>query len=273
MKKNIEFIKMHGLGNDFVIIDHSKHPLELPQKEILKKIGSRRFGIGCDQILIINSDDESNAKVTIFNNDGTEAGACGNGVRCVASYLMEKQNKNKIKIQTISGILQCWIEDNNCFVNMGKPIFKWSEIPLAKEFETQIIKIDNYDLFCLSMGNPHAVIFLENLKELEKIDIETLGKKIQNIDIFPESVNVEFATILEDNSIRMKVWERGSGRTLACGSGACATLVAANKQDLSSRKNDIILDGGKLTINWLENDDVIMSGEVNLVFRGNFYYD
>ena len=112
-----------------------------------------------------------------------------------------------------------------------------------------------------------------NLKELEKIDIETLGKKIQNIDIFPESVNVEFATILEDNSIRMKVWERGAGRTLACGSGACATLVAANKQELSLRKNDIILDGGKLTINWLETEDIIMSGEVNLVFKGNFYFD
>ena len=271
--KNFEFVKMHGLGNDFVIIENDENLSKLPKKEILKKIGSRRFGIGCDQILIINSNDQSNAKVSIFNSDGSEVGACGNGVRCVASYLMEKQNINKIKIQTISGILQCWIEDKNCFVNMGKPRFKWSEIPLAKEFETQIIKIDNYDLFCVSMGNPHAVIFFKNLRELEKIDIETLGKKIQNIDIFPESVNVEFATILEDNSIRMKVWERGAGRTLACGSGACATLVAANKQKLSLRKNNIILDGGKLTIDWLENDNVIMSGKVNLVFKGSFYYD
>ena len=271
--KNIEFIKMHGLGNDFVIIDQSKHSLELPPKEIVKKIGSRRFGIGCDQILIINSDDQSNAKVTIFNNDGSEASACGNGVRCVASYLMEKQNKNKIKIQTISGILQCWIKDNNCFVNMGKPIFKWSEIPLAKKFETQIIKIDEFELFCMSMGNPHAVIFFKDLNELNKIDIEKIGIKIQKSDIFPESVNVEFATILEDKTIRMKVWERGVGRTLACGSGACATLVAAHQQNLSLRNNDIILDGGKLTINWLESEDVIMSGEVNLVFKGNFYCD
>ena len=271
--KNFEFLKMHGLGNDFVIIDNSQNFFELSQNKILKKIGSRNFGVGCDQILIINSYDQSYAKVTIFNNDGSEAGACGNGVRCVASYLMKKQNIKKIKIQTISGILQCWIEDKNCFVNMGKPRFKWSEIPLAKEFETQIIKIDNYDLFCLSMGNPHAVIFFENLKELEKIDIEILGKKIQSLDIFPESVNVEFATILEDNSIRMKVWERGAGKTLACGSGACATLIAANKQELSLRKNEIILDGGKLSINWLENDDVVMSGKVNLVFKGIFYYD
>ncbi len=271
--KNFEFIKMHGLGNDFVIIDNSKNSLELPKKEILKKICSRRFGIGCDQILIINSDRQSNAKVTIFNNDGSEAGACGNGVRCVASYLMKKQNKNKVKIQTISGILQCWIEDNNCFVNMGKPSFKWSEIPLAKEFKTQTIKIDGYELFCMSMGNPHAVIFFKDLNELNKIDIEKIGIKIQNSDIFPESVNVEFATILEDKTIRMKVWERGAGRTLACGSGACATLVAANHQNLSLKKNDIILDGGRLTIDWLESEDVIMSGEVNLVFKGIFYSD
>ena len=271
--KNFEFIKMHGLGNDFVIIDNSKNSLELPQKEILKKIGSRRYGIGCDQILIINSDNQSNAKVTIFNNDGSEAGACGNGVRCVASYLMKNQNKNKIKIQTISGILQCWIENKNCFVNMGKPSFKWSEIPLAKEFQTQIIKIDEFELFCMSMGNPHAVIFLKDLNELNKIDIEKTGIKIQNSDMFPESVNVEFATILEDKTIRMKVWERGAGRTLACGSGACATLVAANQQNLSLRKNNIILDGGMLTIDWLESEDVIMSGEVKLVFKGNFYCD
>ena len=156
---------------------------------------------------------------------------------------------------------------------MGKPIFEWSEIPLAKKFETQIIKIDNYDLFCLSMGNPHAVIFFDDENDLNKIDIESIGKKIQSNEIFPESVNVEFASILRDKTIRMKVWERGAGRTLACGSGACATLIAAKQKNLSQRQNDIILDGGKLTINWLESGDVIMSGKVNLVFKGTFYYD
>ena len=156
---------------------------------------------------------------------------------------------------------------------MGKPSFDWSVIPLSRQFERQIIKIDEFELFCMSMGNPHAVIFFKDLNELNKIDIEKIGIKIQKSDIFPESVNVEFATILEDKTIRMKVWERGAGRTLACGSGACATLVAANQQNLSLRKNDIILDGGKLTIDWLESEDVIMSGEVNLVFKGNFYYE
>ena len=269
--KYFEFIKMHGLGNDFVIIENSANLVEIKKKEILKKIGSRNFGVGCDQILIIERNDIKNAEVTIFNNDGSEAGACGNGVRCVASYLMNKQNTTKIKIKTISGSLDCWVENENCFVNMGKPCFDWSVIPLSKQFETQIIKIDEFELFCVSMGNPHAVIFFKDLNELNKVDIQSIGVKIQSSDIFPESVNVEFATILKDKTIRMKVWERGVGMTLACGSGACATLVAASEQNLSLRKNSIILDGGKLDINWLESEDIIMSGEVNLVFKGNFY--
>ena len=271
--KNIKFIKMHGLGNDFVIIDKSENGVEINKKETLKKIGSRNFGIGCDQILIIESYDYKNAVVRIFNNDGSEAGACGNGVRCVASYLMNKKNINQIKIKTISGTLDCWIENKNCFVNMGKPIFEWTKIPLAKKVKSQIIKIDQFELYCVSMGNPHGVIFFEDENSLNKVDIESIGKKIQSNNIFPESVNVEFATILKDKTIRMKVWERGAGRTLACGSGACATLVAAKQKNLSIRKNDIILDGGKLTINWLENEDVIMSGEVKLVFKGSFYCD
>ena len=136
---------------------------------------------------------------------------------------------------------------------------------------SQTIKIDKFELFCVSIGNPHGVIFFDNINDLNKVDIESIGKKIQSNDIFPESVNVEFATILEDKTIRMKVWERGAGKTLACGSGACATLVAAKQRNLSLRKNDIILDGGKLTINWLESEDIIMSGKVNLVFKGKFY--
>ena len=271
--KNIQFIKMHGLGNDFVIIDNSDNEVEVKKKEILKKIGSRNYGIGCDQILIIESNDFKNAEVTIFNNDGLETGACGNGVRCVASYLMNKKNTNKINIKTISGNLDCWIKDKSCFVNMGKPKFEWTQIPLAKKVESQIIQIDQFDLFCVSMGNPHGVIFFNDINDLNKVDVKSIGKKIQNNDIFPEGINVEFATILKDKTIRMKVWERGAGRTLACGSGACATLVAAEQQNLSLRKNDIILDGGKLTINWLESEDIIMSGEVKLVFKGNFYCD
>ena len=206
--KNIKFVKMHGLGNDFVIIDKSENEFEINKKEILKKISSRNFGVGCDQILVIESNDYENAKVTIFNKDGSEAGACGNGVRCVASYLINKKDTNQINIKTISGSLDCWIENKNCFVNMGKPLFEWTQIPLSKEVETQIIKIDQFDIYCLSMGNPHGVIFFENEDALNKVDIESVGRKIQSNNIFPESLNVEFATILKDKTIRVKVWER-----------------------------------------------------------------
>ena len=145
-----EFIKMHGLGNDFVIIDNRQNLVKIKKKETLKKIGSRNFGIGCDQILIIESNDNKNAEVTIFNNDGSEAGACGNGVRCVASYLMDKQKTNEIRIKTISGSLDCWIENKNCFVNMGKPCFDWSVIPLSKQFENKLLKLMNLSYFvCL----------------------------------------------------------------------------------------------------------------------------
>ncbi len=271
--KKIEFIKMHGIGNDFVIIENQKNLKQIFRKDFLKKIGSRNFGIGCDQILIINKYNKKVADVSIYNNDGCEVGACGNGVRCVASYLMKKQDIKSIQIKTISDNLYCWIENENCFVNMGKPVFEWNKIPLLKDVDVKNLKIDQFNLFCLSMGNPHAVIFFKSLNELNKVAIKHLGRKIQKEEIFPQGVNVEFATILDNNSIRMKVWERGAGRTLACGSGACATLVAAHQKNLSERKNDIILDGGKLTIDWLKNDDVIMSGEVTLVYEGKFFYE
>ena len=271
--KNIEFIKMHGIGNDFVIIEKQKNLIELSRKDFLKKIGSRNFGIGCDQILIINNYNKKVAEISIYNNDGSEVGACGNGVRCIAFHLMKKQGIKSIQIKTISDNLNCWIENENCFVNMGKPVFEWNKIPLAQNVDVKNLKIDQFNLVCLSMGNPHAVIFFKSLHELNKVDIEHLGRKIQKEEIFPESVNVEFATVLENKTIRMQVWERGAGRTLACGSGACATLVAAHQKNLSNRKNDIILDGGKLTIDWLKNDDVIMSGKVTFVYEGKFFYE
>ena len=271
--KKIDFIKMHGLGNDFVIIKNNIDFLKNSKTDFLRKIGSRNFGIGCDQILIMNRYNKKIVNLAIYNNDGTEAGACGNGVRCIAYYLMKKQHINEIIIKTVKEELYCWIKGSNCYVNMGKPNFKWSEIPLLKENKNQILTIDGYHLYCLSMGNPHGVIFFKNLDQFNEVKIEKIGPLIQNNINFPEGINVEFATILRDRTIRMKVWERGAGRTLACGSGACATLVAAHELKMSPRKNDIILDGGKLNINWLDNGDVIMSGEVKHVFEGSFFYE
>lgn len=264
----IDFIKMHGLGNDFVIIEDKLNLSKKLSSSDLKKIASRNFGIGCDQILIINNYDKESASVSIYNSDGIEAGTCGNGIRCVAKHLMKKLDITEISIQTVTGDLHCWRKNDICYVNMGKPRFEWDKIPLSKNMETNFINIEGYQLFCLSMGNPHGVIFFENLNDLNKLNIEKIGPIIQSNKHFPNGINIEFVTILNDKTLRMKVWERGAGKTLACGSGACATLIAACEQNLSDRRNIIVLDGGKLEIDWQKNGDVIMSGEVKSVFEG-----
>ena len=154
---------------------------------------------------------------------------------------------------------------------MGKPRFKWNQIPLSKNINPNKLMIDGYKIHCVSFGNPHGVIFFKNKLEFENVNIRVIGPKLEKNIIFKEGANIEFATILEDGSIRMKVWERGAGMTLACGSGACATLVIAAKLKLSERKNRLVLDGGDLFIDWQRDNDVIMTGEVEKVFEGNFY--
>ena len=158
--------------------------------------------------------------------------------------------------------------DNLVTVNMGKPKFGWSDIPLSKKIDPQKVKLGGFEAFCLSMGNPHAVIFLQNLEELESLDLNSVGPKLEKDTLFPEFANIEFACVLENNTIRMRVWERGSGITLACGSGACATLVAASVLNKSPKENKIILDGGHLLINWLDDSTVTLSGDVEKVFEG-----
>ena len=266
----IPFIKMNGLGNDFIILEDLSKNLPL-NKALLKKMSSRQYGIGCDQILIIKKFEGDQAHVDIYNSDGSIVGACGNGVRCVASYLMEKELFDRIFIRTIEGKLECWKENNNISVNMGKPKFNPNEIPLVEDVKETQFQLEGFKINCVSFGNPHGVIFFKNLKELEKINVLNVGPLLEKNQIFLEGANIEFATILEDGSIRMKVWERGAGMTLACGSGACATLVIAVKLKLSKRKNRLVLDGGDLFINWQEDNDVIMTGEVEKVFEGNFY--
>ena len=232
----IPFIKMHGLGNDFVIIEDFSRKFSIG-KELIKKMSSRQLGIGCDQLLIIKEFENNVALVEMYNSDGSITGACGNGVRCVASYLMQKELLDRVFIRTIEENLECWKEKENICVNMGEPKFKPNEIPLDKNIKESQFQLEGYKINCVSFGNPHGVIFFENIKELEKINVLDLGPKLEKNQIFLEGANIEFATILEDGSIRMKVWERGAGMTLACGSGACATLVIAVKLKLSKRKN------------------------------------
>ena len=264
----IPFIKMHGLGNDFIIFDNIKNSI-IHDSKFIKKISNRRIGIGCDQVLIIeNTNNAKNFKVKIYNSDGSETGACGNGTRCVADYLMKKNDLNSLIIKSISNDLFCSKTDNLVTVNMGVPKFSWNEIPLSKEQDTHHVKLDEFEAFCLSIGNPHAVIFINNSEELENLNINSIGPRLEKHSIFPKFANIEFVSVLEDKSLRMRVWERGVGITSACGSGACATLVAASSLNKSTRENKVVLDGGDLFIKWLDNRSVTLSGDTERVFEG-----
>ena len=268
----IPFIKMHGLGNDFIIFDNIKHAI-IHQPDFVQRISNRRIGVGCDQLIIIeNTSIKENFKVKMYNSDGSETGACGNGVRCVADYLMKKENIDNLYIETISGKLKCNKDKRNVTVNMGRPRFEWNEIPLAKKQNTQKVFLNDFEAFCLSMGNPHAVIFLPNLSKLEKLNLDLIGPLLEKNSVFPEFANIEFACVLENGVIRMRVWERGVGITQACGSGACATSVAASVLGLSSKNNKIILDGGNLYIKWLEDKTVTLTGMTERVFEGILEY-
>jgi len=259
---------MHGLGNDFIIFDNQNNP-KIHDTNFLRKISDRRFGIGCDQVMTIEDTlIPENFKIKMYNSDGSETGACGNGSRCVADLLMNKNNINSLILETISGNLKCFKSNNLVTVNMGKPKFKWTDVPLSVETDPQHVKLGNFDAFCLSMGNPHAVIFLNNSGELESLDLNNVGPKLEKHSLFPEFSNIEFACVLNDGSIRMRVWERGVGVTMACGSGACATLVAASSLNKSPKQNKITLDGGHLVVNWLDDGSVTLAGNVEKVFEG-----
>ena len=259
---------MHGLGNDFIIFDNISNPI-IHDSKFINKISNRRLGVGCDQVLIIkNLRFPENYRVTIYNSNGSETGACGNGTRCVADYLMKKNKLNSLTIKSISNEMLCSKIGNLVSVNMGEPKFGWKEIPLLKEQDTKTVKLDEFEAFCLSMGNPHAVIFLSKLEELENLKLNSIGPRLEKNLNFPEYANIEFVVILEDKSLRMKVWERGVGITSACGSGACASLVAASSLNKSKKENKIISDGGDLFVKWLDNGSVTLSGETKKVFEG-----
>ena len=264
----IPFVKMHGLGNDFIIFDNIKNPI-IHDSKFINKISNRRKGIGCDQVLIIeNTITPENFQIKMYNSDGSETGACGNGTRCVADYLMKKNDLKSLTIKSVTNDLYCSKTNNLVTVNMGVPKFSWNEIPLSNKQDTQSVKLDEFEAFCLSMGNPHAVIFINNLEELENLNINSIGPRLEKHSIFPEFANIEFVSVLEDKSLRMRVWERGAGMTSACGSGACATLVAASSLNKSDKENKVALDGGDLFIKWLDNGSVTLSGDTERVFEG-----
>ena len=261
---------MHGLGNDFVIIDSRNNNYIINEKNI-RLISNRRLGVGCDQVIEIKDSKSADIFMKIYNSDGSEAEACGNATRCVAGILFASSPKKNILIETVSGILKAESEANgNIKVDMGKPKLGWKDIPLSKNIDE--INFEQFSLkngFAVNLGNPHVVFFVEDLKNFT---IDKIGPFIETNELFPQKVNVEICQIISDQKIRVMVWERGVGKTLACGSGACAVLVAAYKKGLSKEIAEIQLDGGSLNISWNVKTDnhLIMSGPVSVSFLGDF---
>ncbi|WP_142849628.1 diaminopimelate epimerase [Telmatospirillum sp. J64-1] len=264
------FLKMHGLGNDFVVLDARAHPLDLTDAQV-RAIADRKTGIGCDQLIVIEParDKLADAFMQIRNADGSTVSACGNATRCIAHLLMEESGDSHTVIETNAGLLDAERGENGMVtVDMGPARLDWREIPLARPVDTLHLGITMgplADPVGVSMGNPHAVFFVP---DAEAVTLDVLGPPLEHHEMFPERANIEVAQVLSPDRIRMRVWERGSGITQACGTGACATLVAAARRGLTGRKAEVILDGGSLFIEWQADDHVVMTGPVALAFSG-----
>ena len=268
MKK--PFIKMHGLGNDFVVIDSTKNQYAI-NKSSIQLISDRRFGVGCDQVIEMKPSAKEDIYMKIYNSDGTEAEACGNAARCVAGLLFASNQKKEVSIETVAGVLKAESEEDGLIkVDMGKPSFFLKDIPLSSDINH--ISFEELSLInglAVNMGNPHIVFFV---KDINEVDINKVGPLVENSSYFPEKVNVEVCQIINKSKIKVTVWERGAGKTLACGTGACAALVAAYKNNLTDPTAEIVLNGGSLNITWNVNSDehVIMSGPIAVSFLGDF---
>ena len=282
----IKFTKMEGIGNDYVYVDCTKQNLE-NASNLAKIISDRHFGVGSDGLILIESSKKADFRMQMFNSDGTEAEMCGNGIRCVGKYVYDKglTDKTTLKIETLAGIkvLNLNVEDGKVKtvkVDMGEPILDYKLIPVKdgkvyksrdgiKFYKVNInIEGDLKELTCVSMGNPHGIDFANNI---EKLKIEKFGPIIEVDEHFPNKVNAEFIEILDKHNIKMRVWERGAGETLACGTGACASVVASFLNGYTERNVTVELLGGKLEIEWNKEDNhVYMTGPAETVFEGEF---
>ncbi len=275
---NMKFTKMHGCGNDYVYVDCTNEMIENPS-EVSKYVSDRHFGIGSDGLILICSSETADFRMAMYNADGSEGAMCGNGIRCVAKYVYDKglTDKKNISIETKSGIkeLELTVEDGKVSlvkVNMGAPILKAKDIPVDVDTEKCIdsdINVDgkDYKITCVSMGNPHAVTFID--EDVKTFPIEKIGPKFENHPMFPDRVNTEFVQVLNRHEVNMRVWERGSCETLACGTGTCATVVACVLNGLTDDEVTVHLLGGDLFIKYdRENDTVWMTGPAVIAFEG-----
>ena len=269
------FLKMHGLGNDFVVLDARTAALDLtPERR--RVIADRRLGVGCDQLIVLEPPTEREADVfmRIYNPDGGEAQACGNATRCVASVVMDERKTDQVTVQTVAGLLESQktgMGSNGLpviSVDMGLARLDWREIPVAQACDTNHMPVGIgplQDPVGTNMGNPHATFFVD---DAGAIPLGELGPKLEHDRFFPERANIGVAQVLGEGRLRLRVWERGAGITLACGSGACAAVVAASRRGLVPRKADVVLEGGTLTIEWLRDDHVLMTGGIAVAFKG-----
>lgn len=275
---NQAFVKMNGIGNEIVVVDMRTRGGKIEAEEA--RVAATPEGAPYDQLMALYPPRTpgTDAFIRIYNNDGSEAGACGNGMRCVADLVSQESGKTDLTFETTAGILNCWKEPDGLFtVDMGPPRFKWNEIPLAEEFrdtraiELQIGPIDKPVLHspsAVSMGNPHAIFWVD---DVNAHDLARFGPMLENHPIFPERANITLAHIVTRNHIVIRTWERGVGLTKACGSAACAAAVAAARLRRTERKVKVTLPGGDLDINWREKDDhVLMTGPVRFEFKGRF---
>lgn len=274
----MKFTKMHGCGNDYVYVDAIHQTIENPN-DVSIKVSDRHFGIGSDGLIMILPSEVADFRMRMFNADGSEGKMCGNGIRCVAKFVYDKglTQKKQISVETLSGIkyLDLTIEDGVCTwvtVDMGEPILVPEQIPVKSEqkerFVAQKVNVGGNEvtMTCVSMGNPHAIIFVP---ETESLDLEKIGPVYEKHEIFPEQVNTEFIELVDEHTIRMRVWERGSGETLACGTGACASVVACILNGKTKDEVLVHLLGGDLKIRYdKETNHVFMTGPATTVFEG-----
>ena len=259
---------MHGTGNDFVVLDARKHAVNLSADNVIR-LADRHFGIGCDQLVLLGKSEKAEAFMTIYNADGSEISTCGNATRCVSDFLMKESGKQEATIETKAGIRKGWRAANaDVTVDMGAPMFDWKQVPLSESRNTLHLGLEEgllADPVALSMGNPHAIFFV---RDMVHIKLDQWGPKLEHHPLFPERANISAVQVLSPKRLKMIVWERGAGLTLACGSGACAAVVAGVRRELCERKADVELPGGTLSIEWQKDGAVLMSGAVNYVFEG-----
>ena len=263
-KTPVPFLKMHGLGNDFVIID-ARSGTDPITPALAQAIGDRHRGVGFDQLAVIHTSSEADAELIFWNADGSKAGACGNATRCIAALLMDETHQDTITLKTERGLLPCERAGELIRVNMGQPLTDWADIPLSQETQTTDLPLPGNPAAC-SMGNPHCTFFTDDISDEA---LTSIGPKTENHALFPERTNVQLVQIESRTKARVRVWERGVGVTLASGSSSCAVVVNAHRRGLLDRKATLTLDGGDIEIDW-RDDGVWMTGPTQKVFQGQF---